>query len=40
MAMEHHIPIIVFNIRNRGDIARILSGQKVGTVIAGEDDEG
>jgi uridylate kinase len=40
MAMEHHIPIIVFNIRNRGDIALILSGQKVGTVIAGEDDEG
>jgi uridylate kinase len=40
MAMEHHIPIIVFNIRNRGDIARILSGQKVGTVIAGEGDEG
>jgi uridylate kinase len=40
MAMEQHIPIIVFNIRNRGDIAKILSGQEVGTVIAGEGDEG
>jgi uridylate kinase len=40
MAMEQHIPIIVFNIRNRGNITRILSGQKVGTVIAGEGNEG
>ena len=39
LAMEHHIPIIVFNIGKRGDIARICSGLKVGTLIAGEGDE-
>jgi uridylate kinase len=40
MAMEQHIPIIVFNIGKRGNIERIVSGHKVGTLIAGEGDEG
>lgn len=39
LAMEHDIPIIVFNIGKRGDIERIIAGQKVGTLIAGEGDE-
>lgn len=39
LAMEHGIPIIVFNIGTRGDIERIVTGQKVGTLIAGEGDE-
>jgi len=39
LAMEHSIPIIVFNIGTRGDIERIVTGQKVGTLIAGEGDE-
>lgn len=39
MAMEQHIPIIVFNIGKKGNIKRIVSGQSVGTLIAGEGDE-
>ena len=39
MAMEQQIPIIVFNVGKRGNIAKILSGQNVGTTIAGEGDE-
>jgi uridylate kinase len=40
LAMEHGIPIIVFNIGTSGDIERIVAGQKVGTLIGGEGDEG
>ena len=39
LAMEHDIPIIVFNIGTRGDMERIVAGQKVGTLIAGVGDE-
>ena len=39
MAMEQQIPIIVFNIGKRGNIERIISGHKVGTLIAGEGNE-
>jgi len=39
LAMEYDIPIIVFNIGKRGNIARICAGEKVGTLIAGEGDE-
>lgn len=39
MAMEHGIPIIVFNIGKRGSIKKIVSGQSIGTLIAGESDE-
>ena len=39
MAMEQRVPIIVFNVGKRGNIAKIISGQTVGTIIAGEGDE-
>lgn len=39
MAMEQQIPIIVFNIGKRGNIEKIVSGYKVGTLVAGEGDE-
>ena len=39
MAMEQQIPIVVFNIGKRGNIEKIVSGHKVGTLIAGEGDE-
>jgi uridylate kinase len=39
MAMEQNIPIIVFNIGKKGNIKRIISGQSVGTLIAGAGDE-
>ncbi len=39
MAMEHRIPIIVFNIGKPGNIEKVISGHKVGTIITGEDDD-
>lgn len=39
MAMDQQIPIVVFNIGKRGNIKKIVSGQSIGTLIAGEGDE-
>ncbi len=40
MAMEQQVPIIVFNIGRKGNIKQIVVGHKVGTLIAGENNEG
>ena len=37
LAMDQELPIIVFNLRNKGNIMKVISGEKVGTVIAGEE---
>ncbi|MFW6147527.1 MAG: UMP kinase [Thermodesulfobacteriota bacterium] len=39
LAMEHDLPIIVFNLGTRGNLDRILAGHQVGTLITGEGDE-
>ncbi len=33
LAREHNLPVIVFDITRRGNLLRLLSGQKVGTLI-------
>jgi uridylate kinase len=35
LCMDHHIPIIVFNLRERGNIKRIVLGEPVGTKVRG-----
>jgi uridylate kinase len=35
LSMEHQIPIVVFNLQERGNVARVLTGQDVGTVVGG-----
>jgi len=40
MAMEQHIPIIVFNVGKKGNMEKIVSGHMVGTLIEGEGSEG
>jgi uridylate kinase len=35
LCMDHGIPIIVFNLKRRGNIKRVLLGEKVGTVVRG-----
>ena len=35
LCMDHHIPIIVFNLKERGNIKRILLGEHVGTRVKG-----
>jgi uridylate kinase len=36
MAMSHALPIVVFNLRKQGNIQRVVSGERIGTLIAGE----
>jgi len=35
LCMENHLPIIVFNLNHRGNIQRVVLGQKIGTIIGG-----
>lgn len=35
LAMGQDLPIIVFNLRTKGNIVRVISGEKVGTLITG-----
>jgi uridylate kinase len=35
LCMDNHLPIIVFNLTEKGNIKRVVLGQKVGTVIRG-----
>jgi uridylate kinase len=37
LSMEHQIPIVVFNLAERGNVARVLTGQNVGTVVGGSE---
>ncbi len=34
LCKENHMPIIVFNIKERGNILRILQGEKIGTLVS------
>jgi len=33
LCMEHRLPILVFNMRKKGNVARVLRGEKLGTLI-------
>jgi uridylate kinase len=35
LCMDHHLPVIVFNLNQQGNIKRVVLGQKIGTVIRG-----
>jgi len=35
LCMDNHLPIIVFNLSKRGNVKRVVLGQKVGTIIRG-----
>jgi uridylate kinase len=35
LCMDHHIPIIVFNLKERGNIKRVILGEHVGTRVRG-----
>jgi uridylate kinase len=37
LAMERQLPIVVFNLKKEGNIVRVVSGEKTGTLIAGEE---
>ncbi|MBN1869538.1 MAG: UMP kinase [Candidatus Omnitrophica bacterium] len=33
MCMEHHLPIVVFNLLKKGNIKRVVLGEKIGTIV-------
>ncbi len=35
LCMDNHLPIIVFNLTRKGNITRVVLGQKIGTIIGG-----
>jgi uridylate kinase len=35
LCMDHHIPIIVFNLKERGNIRRVILGEHIGTRVRG-----
>jgi uridylate kinase len=35
LCMDHQIPIIVFNLKKKGNIKRVVSGEKIGTKVRG-----
>ena len=35
LCMDNHLPVIVFNLTEKGNIKRVVLGQKVGTIIRG-----
>lgn len=35
LCMDHQIPIIVFNLKKKGNIIRVVRGEKVGTIVRG-----
>jgi uridylate kinase len=37
LCMDNNIPIIIFNLNRKGNIKRILSGEKIGTIVGGSD---
>jgi uridylate kinase len=34
LCMDNHVPIIVFNIKTRGNIARVILGEKIGSLVS------
>ncbi len=39
LCRDNNIPIVVFNIREQGNLARVLSGEGVATIVRNEEDE-
>ncbi len=37
LAMDNHLPLVVFSIKEKGNIGRIICGEKIGTYICGSD---
>ena len=33
MCMEHELPVVVFNFKTHGNIAKVISGEQIGTLV-------
>ena len=36
LCMDNDIPIVVFNINNKGDLMKVIDGKKIGTVVSND----
>ncbi len=39
LCMEHHLPIVVFNIARPGNVVRAVLGEDIGTLVGGEEND-
>jgi uridylate kinase len=37
LCMDNDLPIVVFNLLEDGNIARVVAGEKIGTLVSGDD---
>ena len=37
LCMDNNLPIVVFNLRGKGNIRKIIEGKKIGTLVRGND---
>jgi uridylate kinase len=40
LCMDNNLPIVVFNVRGKGNIKQIVQGKKIGTLVRGNHGEG
>jgi uridylate kinase len=40
LCMDNNLPIVVFNLKGKGNIRKILEGKKIGTLVRGNDGAG
>jgi uridylate kinase len=40
LCMDNNLPIVVFNLRGKGNIRKVIEGKKIGTLVRGNNDTG
>jgi uridylate kinase len=40
LCMDNALPIVVFSLKGRGNIRKIIEGKRIGTIVRGKDDQG
>lgn len=40
LSMDNNLPIVVFNLRGKGNIRKVIEGKKIGTLVRGNNDSG
>ena len=40
LCMDNNLPIVVFNLRDKGNVRKVIEGKKIGTLVRGSNDSG
>ena len=40
LCMDNNLPIVVFNLRGKGNVRKVIEGKKIGTLVRGSNDSG